>query len=166
MIGRLAHAFARLELILSNVTLAMLVLVLILQVVFRYGLQTGLTWSEEVSRFAFIWFVYLSASLAAQRGAHIRVTLFVDMLIGQALCPASGRYDLDRLQYLCCGGGGAADPAHIEISGVFHRPVPADGLDLHHHSGSACADDLTHPGAAVELLAPRGSDHRGGTGVG
>ena len=110
MIGRLAHAFARLELILSNVTLAMLVLVLILQVVFRYGLQTGLTWSEEVSRFAFIWFVYLS--------------------------------------------------------GVFHRPVPADGLDLHHHSGSACADDLTHPGAAVELLAPRGSDHRGGTGVG
>lgn len=80
MIGRLAHTFARLELILSNVTLAMLVLVLILQVVFRYGLQTGLTWSEEVSRFAFIWFVYLSASLAAQRGAHIRVTLFVDML--------------------------------------------------------------------------------------
>lgn len=76
MIARLAAAFARLELVIANLSLALLVVVLAAQIFFRYVLHTGLAWSEEISRFAFIWFVYISASLAAQRGTHIRVTLF------------------------------------------------------------------------------------------
>ena len=75
----LARGLARLdgfELVVSNLCLASLVIVLAAQVFFRYVLHTGLSWSEEVSRFTFIWFVYLSASLAAQRGTHIRVTMF------------------------------------------------------------------------------------------
>lgn len=75
--GRLASAFSRFELVFANLSLALLVVILALQVFFRYVLHTGLTWSEEVSRFAFVWFVYISASLAAQRGTHIRVTLFL-----------------------------------------------------------------------------------------
>jgi len=77
MIGRLWRIFNNIELVLANLTLALLVVVLLAQVFFRYAVQMGLGWSEEVSRFAFIWFVYISASLAAQRGTHIRVTLFV-----------------------------------------------------------------------------------------
>ena len=64
----------------SNITLSALVVVLALQVFFRYVLQIGLSWSEEVSRFFFIWFVYLSASYAVQAGTHIRVSLVVDLL--------------------------------------------------------------------------------------
>jgi len=74
---RTNEAFNRFELVFANLSLALLVLVLALQVFFRYVLHTGLTWSEEMSRFAFVWFVYISASLAAQRGTHIRVTMFV-----------------------------------------------------------------------------------------
>lgn len=77
MTGRLAKSFDRFELVFANLSLALLVVILALQVFFRYALHTGLTWSEEVSRFAFVWFVYISASLAAQRGTHIRVTLFL-----------------------------------------------------------------------------------------
>nr|WP_272209806.1 TRAP transporter small permease [Marinicella sp. W31]MDC2875635.1 TRAP transporter small permease [Marinicella sp. W31] len=77
MIGRLASAFGKLELILSNLSLVALVTILAMQVFFRYVLHTGLTWSEEISRFVFIWFVYISASLAARRGSHIRITLFI-----------------------------------------------------------------------------------------
>lgn len=77
MPGRLISAFDRFELVFANLTLALLVVVLALQVFFRYVLHTGLTWSEEISRFAFVWFVYVSASLAAQRGTHIRVTMFL-----------------------------------------------------------------------------------------
>jgi len=82
MIGRLADFFGKFELVLANLSLLLLVLVLAAQVIFRYALDTGLSWSEEVSRFAFIWFVYISASLAAQRGTHIRVTLFCRMVPG------------------------------------------------------------------------------------
>jgi C4-dicarboxylate transporter, DctQ subunit len=64
----------------ANISLAALVVVLALQVFFRYVLQIGLSWSEEVSRFLFIWFVYVSASYAVQVGTHIRVGLVVDLL--------------------------------------------------------------------------------------
>jgi TRAP-type C4-dicarboxylate transport system permease small subunit len=74
--------FDNIEKILANFCLASLVCVLAAQVVFRYGLSVGLTWSEEVSRFSFIWFVYISASLAAQKGTHIRVTAFTYFLPG------------------------------------------------------------------------------------
>ena len=68
------------ERILANLCLAGLVLVLALQILFRYGLAIGLSWSEEVSRFLFVFFVYLSASLAVQKGTHLRVSFFVDLL--------------------------------------------------------------------------------------
>lgn len=75
MLDRVSFAFNRLELVLANLSLLILVLVLAAQVFFRYVLGVGLAWSEEISRFAFVWFVYISASLAAQRGTHIRVTV-------------------------------------------------------------------------------------------
>lgn len=74
---KLLQAFER---YVSNACLASLVVVLALQVFFRYVLDLGLSWSEEVSRFLFIWFVYISASYAVQRGTHIRVNLGVDLL--------------------------------------------------------------------------------------
>ena len=68
------YLFGNLELIVSNLCLASLVLILGLQVFFRYVLHLGLSWSEEVSRFCFLWLVYISGSLAVQKGTHIRVT--------------------------------------------------------------------------------------------
>jgi TRAP-type C4-dicarboxylate transport system permease small subunit len=65
---------------ISNLCLALLVIVLALQVFYRYVLQIGLSWSEEVSRFLFIWFAYVSASYAVQMGTHIRVGFIVDLL--------------------------------------------------------------------------------------
>ena len=51
-----------------------LVFTLGLQVFFRYVLNASLTWSEELSRFAFIWSIYLGASLAVKKEQHVRVT--------------------------------------------------------------------------------------------
>lgn len=70
------------ELVLANVSLLLLVAMLALQVFFRYVLETGLSWSEELSRFCFVWFVYISASLAAQKGTHIRVTVLTSFFPG------------------------------------------------------------------------------------
>lgn len=82
MLARLSKSVNQFELVFANISLALLVVILAMQVFFRYVLETGLSWSEEVSRFAFVWFVYISASLAAQRGTHIRVTLFMRWVPG------------------------------------------------------------------------------------
>jgi TRAP-type C4-dicarboxylate transport system permease small subunit len=50
------------------------------QVVFRYGVQASLTWSEELARYAFIWAIFIGTSVAARRGQHIAVDSLVKTL--------------------------------------------------------------------------------------
>lgn len=50
------------------------VALLFFQVVYRYGFGKAIAWTEELSRFSFLFMVYLGTSLAAKQGRHIRVT--------------------------------------------------------------------------------------------
>ena len=54
--------------------LAALVAVVFLQVASRFVLKLPLAWSEEVSRFIFIWFCWVGASYAVHEYLHIRIT--------------------------------------------------------------------------------------------
>ena len=67
------------------VLLILLMLFLMVQVVLRYGFHMALAWNEELSRFFFVWFVYLGASLGVQRQGHIRVLTFLQLLPSPAL---------------------------------------------------------------------------------
>lgn len=49
-------------------------------VVLRYGFNTGITQSEELSRWLFVWMVFCGAAVVLKEGGHIAVSLFVDML--------------------------------------------------------------------------------------
>jgi len=51
-----------------------MILCLVLQVFMRFLFGSALAWSEELSRFAFLWSVYVGAALAVKRGAHVRIT--------------------------------------------------------------------------------------------
>lgn len=55
------------------ILIAATVAVTFLQVVFRYGLDSSLSWSEEFSRYAFIWAIFLGAGPVARRGQHMAV---------------------------------------------------------------------------------------------
>lgn len=57
-----------------------MVVVVFLQVVFRYFLLQPLAWAEESARFLFIWVSLLGASLGARDRAHFAVTLAVSKL--------------------------------------------------------------------------------------
>jgi len=59
---------------LSSTFLAIMILCLALQVLVRIFTGNALDWAEEMSRFTFIWAVYIGASLAAKRGAHVRLS--------------------------------------------------------------------------------------------
>ncbi len=63
-----------LEKMLCGSFLLLLVACLGAQVFMRYVLRSGLTWTEELSRFAFVWTIYLGISLAAKHQQHVRVT--------------------------------------------------------------------------------------------
>lgn len=54
--------------------LAVLVILLTVQILLRFIFGRTLSWSEEVSRFAFVWAVYFGFVLAARENKHIRVT--------------------------------------------------------------------------------------------
>lgn len=50
------------------------------QVIFRYGVQSSLTWSEEVARYSFIWGIFIGTSVAARRTQHIVVDALIKVM--------------------------------------------------------------------------------------
>jgi len=57
--------------------LVMFVSVLI-QIFFRYVLQSPLTWTEEASRYSFIWIVLLGAAFAVRKKEHVVMEVLVN----------------------------------------------------------------------------------------
>lgn len=54
------------------------------QVVLRYGFANSIVWFDELSRYAFIWLVFLAAAVMARHGAHLAIDL-VEELAGPRL---------------------------------------------------------------------------------
>lgn len=50
-----------------------------LQVFCRYLLNSPLSWPEEVAKLAFVWAIFLGATLGVKRRAHISVDALVDL---------------------------------------------------------------------------------------
>jgi TRAP-type C4-dicarboxylate transport system permease small subunit len=61
------------EKILANFFLFSMVFLLSTIVFFRFVLDRGIAFAEELDRMAFVWMVYTAAAYAAQKGAHIRL---------------------------------------------------------------------------------------------
>jgi tripartite ATP-independent transporter DctM subunit len=65
----IAIEIAAATLLVGTVTIALI------QVFFRYGLNSALSWPEEMARFAFVWFVFLGAAMVTRRARHIVIEL-------------------------------------------------------------------------------------------
>ena len=72
-------AYCRLLELLLVVLLAAMVVMVFGNVVLRYGFNSGITFSEELSRWAFVWMTFLGAIIALQENGH----LGTDMLVGR-----------------------------------------------------------------------------------
>ena len=51
-----------------------------IQVVARYVFHYAMPWTEEVSRFLFLWMVWIGAAYATKKNAHLKITALVDHL--------------------------------------------------------------------------------------
>ena len=59
---------------MGAIALALVVILLFAQVVSRAVFNQSIPVTEELSRFAFLWMVYIATSLAVKTRSHIRVT--------------------------------------------------------------------------------------------
>lgn len=71
------------------VLFSVMVLLTFAQVLSRFVFNFSLAWSEEVSRFMFVWLVYISAAMAAKHRRHIRVEI-VDQLLPRKVSKWTG----------------------------------------------------------------------------
>jgi TRAP-type transport system small permease protein len=56
---------------------AAMILIVTLQVVLRYGFNSSIDWSEEISRLLFVWCMFLAIPLGIREGAHVGIELLV-----------------------------------------------------------------------------------------
>ena len=77
---------------------ALMIAIVTLQVVLRYGFNSSIDWSEEISRLLFVWAMFLAIPLGIREGAHVGIELLV------AHIPADMREALKK----GCAVGGAA----------------------------------------------------------
>ncbi|MEG9531082.1 TRAP transporter small permease [Mannheimia bovis] len=68
-----------LEALVVIILSAMSILVF-LNVVLRYGFNSSINVTEEVSRYMFVWLAFLGAVLAFSENQHVRVTMLTDKL--------------------------------------------------------------------------------------
>ena len=78
-IDRGANSYCKLLEVLLVVLMAAMVVMVFGNVVLRYAFNSGITFSEELARWAFVWMTFLGAIVALKDNGH----LGTDMLIGR-----------------------------------------------------------------------------------
>lgn len=80
MFDRLVNSLMRRLEAVIGVILALMVILVFGNVVLRYGFNSGITVSEEVSRYLFIWLTFIGAVIAMHEHAHLGVDSLLRVL--------------------------------------------------------------------------------------
>ena len=85
------------KLIIAFFMLTMTVLIF-MQVVSRYVFGDSITWTEEASRYMFIWLIFLSIGIGFRENKHISIDIILD------LCPRPIQKIVKQITYLLVFG--------------------------------------------------------------
>ena len=80
MLNKLMGYYCKLLSVVMVVCLAAMVVMVFGNVVLRYGFNSGITVSEELSRWAFLWVVFMGATVAVHEKTHMGVDSLVSVL--------------------------------------------------------------------------------------
>jgi TRAP-type C4-dicarboxylate transport system permease small subunit len=104
----------------SLIALALAVMVVLVfgNVVLRYGFNSGITVSEEVSRWLFIWVTFLGAVVALKERGHLGVDMVVQRLpvIGRKACLIGGHLLMIWICWLLAQGSWAQVKINWEVT--------------------------------------------------
>ena len=100
MVKKLIDGSCRAMAVVMVVALALMVVLVFTNVVLRYGFNSGIAISEELSRWLFVWMTFLGAVVALNEHGHLGSDAMVSRLpvAGKKLCLAIGHL----LMLYCC----------------------------------------------------------------
>ena len=127
------------------VSLALMVIMVFSNVVLRYVFNSGITVTEELSRFLFLWLIFIGAIVAMKESAHLGVDTLVARL------PRSGKVACvllsNALMLWCC---------YLFFVGSWRQTVvglgtdmPATGISMAYHYATGLVMSV---GIAVILI--------------
>jgi TRAP-type transport system small permease protein len=92
--------------LLMAVALTVMVVLVFGNVVLRYGFNSGITVSEEVSRWLFVWLTFLGAIVAMREHAHLGSDMLVSRLpvLGKKVCLVVGHFLMLYITWLLFSG--------------------------------------------------------------
>ncbi|MFB3816980.1 MAG: TRAP transporter small permease [Candidatus Methylomirabilales bacterium] len=166
MLRKLELVARGLELTISLTFLAVIVVAVFLQVLFRYVFEAPLSWTEELARTSLIWLTFVGAAVAVRRQAHFALALVVGRL------PARFRPLWEAflaslivifLVVLLYQGIQMLPLVHSQLSPSLELPmsyaylaIPAGAALMLVHLGVALAEHL----GVIQPVAPeKGGDH-------
>jgi len=82
---RINNFLMKIELWFGITILAIMLIVITINIITRYLLNSPIFWSEELSRFLFIWFGFLGAAYSLGCQKTIRFTLILDKMSPKAI---------------------------------------------------------------------------------
>jgi len=99
-VARWIDRYCRLLEALIALALAVMVVLVFGNVVLRYAFNSGITVSEEVSRWLFVWLTFLGAIVALKEHGHLGTDMLVGRLpvLGKKLCLVLGQL---LMLYIC-----------------------------------------------------------------
>lgn len=158
-IDKATTAYCRLLEALLVALLVAMVLMVFGNVVLRYGFNSGITVSEELSRWAFVWMTFLGAVIAIKENGHLGTDMLVSRLgpTGKKVCLAIAESAMVYCAWLVFSGSLAQTrislDAEAPVSGLSMAWVPAAGLVF------ALSAALFHLIRLGRLLAGKLSEH-------
>jgi TRAP-type C4-dicarboxylate transport system permease small subunit len=133
-IDRAAAAYCKLLELLLVALLGVMVVMVFGNVVLRYGFNSGITVSEELSRWAFVWMTFLGAIVAIKDNGHLGTDMLVGRLgpTGKKVCLALAETGMLYCTWLVFSGSWSQVKLSLDIeapvSGWSMAWLPAAGL--------------------------------------
>lgn len=123
---RIIEGYFHLLKFLMALFLALMVILVFGNVVLRYGFNTGITMSEEVSRWLFVWMTFLGAIVALREYGHLGVDTLVKRLppLGKKLCLAASQLLMLYATWLFLQGSWIQTQINLEVA------APASGAPV------------------------------------
>jgi TRAP-type C4-dicarboxylate transport system permease small subunit len=133
-VTRVIDVYCRLLEGLIALALAVMVVLVFGNVVLRYGFNSGITVSEEVSRWLFVWVTFLGAVVALKEHGHLGTDMLVSRLpsAGKKICLVVGQLLMLYITWLLFKG--SLDQARINwdvaapVTGAPMAIVYASGM--------------------------------------
>jgi TRAP-type transport system small permease protein len=80
MLKKIIEGYCQVLNLITAIALAIMVVLVFGNVLMRYGFNSGITMSEELSRWLFVWLTFLGAIVAMKDGAHLGSDTLVSRL--------------------------------------------------------------------------------------